>query len=187
VIRGNNAEAKEHAAAAVFVAYSHVDKRLKEQLVKHLCVLEREGLVRVWHDGCVVPGRDWNEEIRLNLNRAEVILLLISADFVASEYCYAVEMKTALNRHQKGDAAVVPIILRDSDWSRLPIAELQALPDGAKPVTKWSDRDAAYKNVTQGVRRAIAAITGGHRAGFASQLQRIDLLAHRPSIKRKTE
>jgi hypothetical protein len=188
VIRGKSFIPGTSAAfsegVTIFVAYSHKDTRLRERLSKHLSVLEREGLVRVWFDGCLVPGSAWDETIRHSLDEAGIVLLLISADFVASEYCYSVEMKAALDRHREGQAVVIPVILRDADWTRLPIAELQALPEGARPITKWSDRDSAYKSVVQGVRKAIAALTSSNVSQAKKRRPRIDLLAQRPTIGR---
>ncbi|MEM7794112.1 MAG: TIR domain-containing protein [Cyanobacteria bacterium P01_C01_bin.118] len=81
------------------------------------------------------------------LKRADIILLLISADFIASDYCYEIELQQAMERHQAGEARVIPIILRPADWQNTPFSELQAFPTNAKPITSWSDRDEAWLNV----------------------------------------
>jgi len=185
VTREHGGGVQERKPAAVFIAYSREDKRLRDRLVKHLAILEREGLVRVWYDGRIIPGEKWEDEIRRHLQGADLILLLVSADFVASEYCYDVEMKIALDRHRKGEVVVLPIILRESDWSSLPIAELQALPEGAKPITRWSDRDAAFKSVSQGIRRVLVSIAGARDGHAGAGIERVDLLAQRPSVTRK--
>ncbi len=123
----------------LFYSYAHEDEELRNQLDKHLHLLERQGLITSWHDCEIRAGDDWAIEIDTHLESAQIILLLISADFLASDYCYGVEMKRALERHFTGEARVVPIILRPVDWKHEPILNsLQALPTDGKPVTTWS-------------------------------------------------
>jgi hypothetical protein len=117
--------------------------------------LRRTGLISSWHDRAISPGSEWKGDIDEHLKTADLILLLVSADFVASEYCYEIEMAIALERHDKGDAVVVPIVVRPFDFKDLPFSRLQMLPADLKPVTEWSDRDLAYKDVVQGLRRVI--------------------------------
>ena len=92
------------------------------------------------------------------MTRADIILLLVSADFIASDYCYETEMQKALARHAKGVAKVVPVILRACDWSGAPFAKLEALPKNAKPVTSWQNQDEAWNDVAQGIRRVAEAV-----------------------------
>ena len=99
------------------------------------------------------------KEIDEHLNSAEVILLLISSDFIASEYCHEIEMKRAMERHESGEARVIPVILRSVDWSGLIFSKLQAAPKDGAPVTKWADRDEAFMNVAQAIRAAVAELT----------------------------
>lgn len=120
----------------LFVSYSHRDERLKNQLDDHLSLLKRQGVVGVWHDRKIAPGTEWGEEIDVNLNRARLVLLPVSANFLASDYCFGVEMQRALERHRAGLARFIPIILRPVDWERAPFGVLQALPTNAKPVVK---------------------------------------------------
>jgi hypothetical protein len=143
----------------VFYAYSRVDEALRDKLAKHLSPLEREGLIQSWHDRHIRPGRDWENEIDTSLDSAGVILLLISPDFIASEYCYGKEVKRALERHRIGEARAIPVILRPVDWHGTPIAKLQALPKDGRPVTQWSDQDAAFLDVAKGVRDAVCELT----------------------------
>ena len=103
-------------------------------------------------------GEEWKNEIDGNLERAEIILLLVSADFIASDYCYDVELKRAMERHEAAEAVVVPVILRDALWTKAPFGKLQALPKDGKPVTTWSDRDSAWKNVAEGIEKAAAKL-----------------------------
>src|SRR6266567_4988533 len=139
----------------VFYSYAHKDASWRNELEKHLSLLHRQGLITAWHDRHILPGTDWAQAIDEHLERASVILLLISADFLASDYCYGLEMQRALERHQANGARVIPILLRPVDWNKAPFAHLQALPTGAKPITSWSNRDAAFTDVAAGIRRVI--------------------------------
>jgi tetratricopeptide (TPR) repeat protein len=137
----------------VFFSYAHKDEDLRDELAVHLAMLKREGAISDWHDRQISPGREWGGEIDAHLEVAHVILLLVSPDFLASDYCYDVEVKTAMHRHEAGEARVVPVILRPCDWSRAPFGKLQALPKNAEPVTRWADRDEAFLDVAKGIRR----------------------------------
>jgi hypothetical protein len=137
----------------VFFSYSHRDEALRDELAAHLKLLERNGVIRGWHDRRIGPGDEWKSAIDANLEKAGIVLLLVSSDFLASDYCYDVEMKRALARRDAGGADVLPIILRDCDWSGAPFAKLQALPKDAKSVTSWANRDAAWKDVATGIRK----------------------------------
>ena len=139
----------------LFISYAHEDELLKNQLIKHLALLQNQGFVTEWHDRDISAGADWAYEINSHLNTAHVILLLVSADFLASKYCYSIEMKRALERHQAKETSVIPIILRPVDWHEAPFSHLQPLPTEGKPVTSWSGRhgrDSAFTNITVGIR-----------------------------------
>lgn len=138
----------------VFISYAHEDKGLSETLIKHLSLLKRQGIIKDWYDHQIGAGEEWEGQILEHLNSAKVILLLVSADFMASDYIYDVELKRAMERHEAGDARVIPIILRPCDWTNAPFSKLQALPSGAEPITKWPDRDEAFLNVATGIRKA---------------------------------
>jgi hypothetical protein len=144
----------------VFFSYSHKDEDLCVELVKHLSILKRQGVIQDWHDRKIGAGKEWEGEIDTHLNTAGVILLLISSDFLASDYCYDKEMNRALERHEAGEACVIPIILRPVDWEGAPFGKLQALPKDAKPVTSWPDQDQAFLNVAQGIRAAVKELVG---------------------------
>jgi O-acetyl-ADP-ribose deacetylase (regulator of RNase III) len=145
-------------AVSVFVSYAHEDEGLRDELRKHLCVLEKQGLIVSWHDRMIGAGTEWEGAIDSHLNSARVILLLISPDFLASQYCYDVEMARALERHEKREALVIPIMLRAVRLKGTPFAKLQALPKDAKPIVTWSDRDTAFVDVTDGLCSAIQDI-----------------------------
>ena len=121
----------------VFYSYSHRDEELREELERHLSILKRQGVITAWHDRKIGAGTEWKGQIDTHLNTAHVILLLISSDFLASDYCYDIEMRRAMERHAAGDARVIPIILRPVSWKGAPFEKLQALPKDAKPVTSW--------------------------------------------------
>ncbi|WP_437747128.1 AAA family ATPase [Sorangium sp. So ce1504] len=144
--------------ARLFFSYSHKDEALRDELETHLALLKREGLLQSWHDRRIGAGDEWAGQIDRNLDEAEVILLLVSADFLASDYCFDNEMKRALARHDAGQARVIPVILRQTDWHSAPFARLLALPKDGRPVTLWQDRDEAWTDVALGIRRAIEAL-----------------------------
>ncbi len=135
-----------------FVSYSHKDEALFHELMNHLTTLEE---LTTWNDQMIIPGTVWNEAIVKNLQTAHVILLLISSDFIASNYIKTVEVREAMERHARGEACVIPIILRSVNWEDMAYHELQALPRGGRPVAEWSHRDAAFKEITLGIKEAI--------------------------------
>jgi TIR domain len=138
---------------ALFYSYAHEDEPLRDELEKHLSLLRRQGIISFWHDRQIIPGTDWSQDINQHLNDAAVILLLISPDFLASDYIFSVEMQQALARDEASEARVIPIILRPVDWTIFPgLARLQALPRDARPVTKWENRDEAFLDIAKGIR-----------------------------------
>jgi predicted helicase len=155
----------------LFYSYAHEDEVLRDQLNKHLANLRRQGLIRAWYDHDIQAGGLWAEEIKSHLASARILLLLISPDFIASDYCYGVEMKQALKRDEAGEACVIPIILRPCDWENAPFAKLQALPKNAEAVTLWANQDAAFTDITKGIRRVIEKL-GESSPGIKSQVAR---------------
>jgi len=149
---------RKDASVTVFYVYAREDELLREQLERHLRLLSRQGLISEWHDRQILPGAIWAQEIDAHLDSASIILLLISSDFLASDYCYGVEMQRALERHSQGEARVIPIFLRPVDWERAPFAHLQGLPRDSKPVTEWDNRDVAFRNIAQELRRTLDQI-----------------------------
>ncbi|MCY4553967.1 MAG: TIR domain-containing protein [Candidatus Poribacteria bacterium] len=139
----------------LFYSYSHRDEELREQLENHLSILRRQGVITDWHDRKIGAGREWEGEIHEHLNTAHIILLLVSADFLASDYCYDIEMNRAMERYRTGEARVIPIILRSVDWQEAPFGKLQALPRDVRPVTKWEDRDEAFTNIARGIKKVV--------------------------------
>ena len=139
----------------VFLSYAHEDETLRAELEVHLALLKHEGKISVWHDRQILAGQEWAGEIDDNLVRADVILFLVSPPFMASEYCWEIEMTCAMERHEIGEARVIPIILRPVDWHSAPFGKLQALPRDGSPVTRWPDRDEAFLDVAKGLRAVI--------------------------------
>ena len=139
----------------VFYSYAHEDEALRQELEKHLHLLELQGLIRGWHDRNINAGIEWASEIDAHLNSAHIILLLVSPDFLSSHYCYSIEMRHAMERHYARDAYVIPIILRPIYWQGTPFDKLQVLPTDAKPVTSWLNLDEAFLNVAIGIRKVI--------------------------------
>jgi internalin A len=144
----------------LFYSYSHKDGSLREEMENHLKLLQRQGLIEAWSDRKIEAGEDWRVEIDRNLERADIILLLVSSDFIASDYCYEKEMKRALERQRNGEARVIPIILRDVNWKAAPFSHLQPLPEGGLAVTKWSDKDSAWRDVSEGIERVVRELKG---------------------------
>ncbi|MBZ5726888.1 MAG: toll/interleukin-1 receptor domain-containing protein [Acidobacteriia bacterium] len=141
----------------VFVSYAHEDNELCRLLLKHLSQLQREG-VQGWYDRRITGGTEWAGEIDQHLNTADIILLLISPDFLASRYCYDVEMERAMERHDQDQARVVPVILRPCDWKTSPFGKFNALPRDGRPVVDWKTRDHGFLNVVEGLRRVVAEL-----------------------------
>lgn len=139
----------------LFISYAHQDQNLRDELASHLSALRNLGMLNDWFDGDIIEGREWEPELFAHLRHAQVILLLISSDFIASKFCYHIEMKQALLRHDANEARVIPVILRPTDWTGLPFAKLQALPKYGKPVTRWPTHDEAFLDVAKGIKRAI--------------------------------
>jgi TIR domain len=140
---------------SVFYCYAREDRALRDELDKHLADLRRSGLIKAWYDGEILPGASWEKEIETHLKTAHVILLLVSADFIHSDYCYSKEMVQAIKRHDANEARVVPVLLRSTDCSNAPFNRLQRLPSDDVSVTSWEKRDEALTNVAQGIRRVV--------------------------------
>jgi hypothetical protein len=169
----NDAVAERHPEQApslwpvsVFCSYAHGDECFRAELDKHLALMRRNDEIAGWHDRNISAGTDWKLSIDRHLKAAEIILLLVSADFLASDYCYEIEMRRAMERHEAGEARVIPIILRDCDWSSTPFSKLQALPRDARPIKNWGDPDEAYHDIVAGIRDVARQIRSARPAGL---------------------
>ena len=146
------ADAPGTSALSLFVSYSHTDEALKNDMLKHIEPLKRLNLIDSWHDRKLLAGEDWEKSISSNLEKADIILLLVSIDFINSKYCFDIELDRALERHAQQEATVIPVILRNCLWQYTSFAKIQVLPKDAKAVCAWSDRDEAFANVADGIR-----------------------------------
>ena len=147
----------------IFYSYAHEDEALRDELAMHLKILERRGLVESWHDRHITEGDDWKTRVDAALQAADLVLLLVSPDFIASDYIVGEEVTAAMQRHASGLTTVVPIIVRAVDTSPpeehiLPFLKLQSLPTNMRPVTSWPNRDEAWTDVAKGLRQIIKTI-----------------------------
>lgn len=164
-------------AARVFMSYSHKDEGLRDQLEVQLAMLRRQGLVDVWHDRRLLPGDQLDWTISEELDRADIILLLVSPDFIASDYCYKIEKGRALERHREGTARLISVILRPCDWTHTDLARYLVTPRDGRPITQWPDRDEAFLDVARAIRRAIEEI------GQAGEPRQVHDFIERPDVK----
>jgi hypothetical protein len=137
----------------VFLSYSSKDQALVDQFTAHLTALKWRGIIQVWHDHQIEAGTDWSKAITSYLDSADIILLLLSSDFLASEYSLD-EAHRALRRYESGQARVIPVLLRPVDFLATPFSNLQVAPIGGKPVALWEDKDAAFLSVVREIRKA---------------------------------
>ncbi len=144
--------------ASLFFSYSHRDEELRNELETHLALLKRQGKITTWHDRRIMAGSEIDSTIAAELESANVVLLLVSAHFLASNYCYEKEMERALERHQQGSAIVIPVILHPCDWHSAPFGALRATPADGKPVSMFANFHEAFSMVTRDVREALDAV-----------------------------
>jgi hypothetical protein len=153
-----NLRTPNQRALRVFLSYAHEDDEMRKELLKHLALLQREQLIEKWDDRQIEGGDEWAGAIDANLEAAEIVLLLVSASFLASDYCYDKEMNRALQRHRAGECQLIPVILRPCAWKTAPFGQLQSFPDDGKPISKFDPVDDGYLQVEQGLRRVIAEL-----------------------------
>lgn len=142
----------------IFIAYARKDREMLDELRKQFNPLEIAGKIKVWYDGEIMPGEKWDEKIQKELYAAEIVLLLVSPDSIASKYFYESEVQKAILHHEQGKTRVIPVILRPCLWQETPIGNLQALPKDGKPVILWSPIDSGYYNVIENVNRLLQDI-----------------------------
>lgn len=158
----------------LFISYSHKDQSYLDELTTHLSLLRRDGIIADWSDRKIMAGQEWVRQIDTNLEQADIVILLVSPDFIASDYCYGKELTCALDMHESGKAKVLPIIIRPCEWGNAPFSKIQLLPKDGHPVSKWDDRDDAWlatvrqlrlvadeigeKNISKNQRRGLSNI-----------------------------
>lgn len=138
-----------------FISYSHRDARMNDELHGALTIYERNGELELWSDTNIVPGQKWEKEILAKLEKADIIILLLSNDFIQSDYCVQKEMKIAIKREARGECAIVPIVVRACRSDKMPIGKIQAICPNGKPIKNSRDRDVAWKQVTEQIDRVI--------------------------------
>lgn len=142
----------------IFFSYSHKDDAIRNELEKHLSILKRQNLIETWHDRRILAGQDLEKEIDQNLMDSDLILFLVSPDFLASDYCYSKEMQKTLERQKKGLCWVIPIILDHCDWHHTPLKNLRACPHDGKPVSEYPNQNKAFNEIVQDIRNVIEMI-----------------------------
>jgi len=158
-------------AVELFFSYAHEDKELRDKLEKHLSALKRQHVITSWHDRMISAGEEWRDAIDNRLAKAQIILLLVSPDFMNSDYCWDSEVGTAMTRHENGYARVIPVILRPVFWQGAPFGKLQALPEDGKPVVSWQDVDEALLNVAVGIKKSVEEFLSSTRLNAEERRQ----------------
>jgi hypothetical protein len=155
-------------AISVFCSYSRHDEPLRQELDKHLMALERAGMISLWHDRKIPTGAEWQPELDARLEQAQIILLFVTSNFVASDFCWKIELERAMQRHRSGQARVIPILLEPVFWRLAPFAALQVLPKDGVPVTSWANRDQAYAEIVRSIQEVAEALASKRRGDPAS-------------------
>lgn len=181
---GPGTRALKRAACRVFISYAHADEADRVRLEAHLAPMVREGLIDVWHDRVIEAGADWLSAIEGRLDTADIVVLLVSADFVASIFCFEQELAGALRRHQNDGVHLLPVIVKPVDFMNLPFAKFQALPRNIVPVSMWGNIDAAWLDVAQGVRRVVEEM---HASRASLPGPRIPAAAEKSSLGQQLE
>lgn len=152
-------EEEQSQPIKIFISYSHADSAAKVKLVRQMKPLGHEYNMEVWDDGLITAGDEWAEEISERIEDADIILLLVSVDFINSEYCTSVEMTRALERHVDKQAVVIPVLVRDCYWNAMPFKNIQGLPTGMVAISNWPNEDAAYLDVVVKIRERLEELT----------------------------
>lgn len=154
--------------AKLFFSYSHKDEDLRNELETHLALLKRQGVISAWHDRRITAGSDIGKTISTELESSDIVLLLVSAHFLDSDYCFEKEMARALEKHQDGSAVVIPVILHPCDWHSAPFGELRATPTDGKPISMYANPHEALAIVATDVREAAERFN--HRTSNTSKV-----------------
>lgn len=151
-------QTEPQAVVNIFASYAPQDTPLQRGLKEHLRPLQREGLVELWPDRDMSAGTGWEQQSSELLHAAQIILLLVSIDYLNSDYCSGVEMKQALERHERGEVRLLPILLRPCFWNSSPLSKLPVLPSNGKPITTWPNLDEALLDVVQALSQVVDEI-----------------------------
>ncbi len=159
----------------VFISYSYVDENFLHEFASHLSPLLKQGIINVWSERSIEAGDEWGYEIKSSLDDADIIILLISADFMASDYCYGREFRRAMEKSDTREARVIPILVRPTDFAISPLAKLQILPDNLLPVVQWENREAAFVSIIKEIRKVIDEITVTPKSQNKLTISKIEL------------
>ena len=153
-----------------FISYAHRDAVALDRLHTHLAPLRSEGLIDAWFDRQILAGGNIDAEVDEALEYCDVFLMLVSPDFLASNYCVNIEMKRALERHDYDGAPVIPIIVEPCDWTSS-LGKFKALPRDGKPISEWMNQNSAYLDIVKELRRIIETrkdtVSGTERTPFS--------------------
>ena len=155
----------------IFIAYSRIDEQFLDELRRHLMPLTRAGRIQVWYDGEIDAGKVWESEIKKALHAAEIIILLVSSDSIASDYFYGKEVASALERHENGASRVVPLIIRACQWTETPLKNLQAVPKNGFPIANWTPRDNGWFDAVEAIGRIVTDIEQARTAAINAVLE----------------
>ena len=139
----------------IFLSYAHKDEAIKKELDTHLSTLKRLDYIETWNDRLIPIGSEWDDEIKTQLREADIILLLISANFISSDYIWDHELKTAMERHERKEVSVIPIFAKSCEWREMPFGKIQGLPQDAKPITEHENKDKVLAEVAKGIRSVV--------------------------------
>ena len=144
----------------LFYSYSHKDEAYREKLETHLSILRRNKYISEWHDRRIAVGNEWEEDINYNLEEADIILLLVSSNFLASDYCYDTETIRAIEKHQANESVVIPIIISPCLWQESEFSKLKSLPKDGKAISTFNNEDEAWLQVAEGILGKVKEIKG---------------------------
>ena len=150
---------QERPPINIFISYCHADAAAKAELVRQLNPLTYVYSLRIWEDGLIQAGAEWDKAIRDQMEAADIILLLVSVDFINSRYCLGVELTRALERHVDKKSTVIPVIVRDCYWKIKGLQHLQALPAEARPIANWPDKDVVYAQIATKIEEILQRLT----------------------------
>lgn len=169
----------------LFFSYSHKDEELRNELETHLALLKRQGVISSWHDRRITAGSDFDQIISSELESSKIILLLVSAHFLDSDYCYEKEMARAIEKHEDGSAVVIPVILHPCDWHSAPFGDLKAAPTDGKPISMYANQHEAFSIVATDVREVAKSIPTPEPTTNGEQV-RLDFLSRQPQGDRSS-
>jgi len=141
--------------AKVFIAYSHLDVRFRHELEKQLTLLQRKRHLDWWSEHQLAPGDEKNAWLSEAIQKADFILLLISIHFLSDDFCWSQQLEKAIERHDNGEAVVIPVFVRPCAWEDTPIERLEGVPPKGKAISNWSDKHEAWTQAARGIQKAL--------------------------------